>query len=169
MFSGALWKSCRTLHVWRSYKNCLDKKLGPSWEVRFAGIALQLATNVSVAIATITDFLEPIIMGCVGVCLENQKGRFWSEAGVAYLLSGRASNEKSFLSWSVNLACGDSEEISHQQLGSCVSWTCGNRGRAISKKGILFEAEKQRVRSLVRTYWNVLYCLEDAWGVVMKK
>ena len=57
MFDGGFWKSCGTLHVWQSYKNCLDQKVGPSWEVRLAGIGLQLVVKVSVAIATIADFL----------------------------------------------------------------------------------------------------------------
>ena len=57
MFEGGLWKPCGTLHVWHSYKNCLDQKVGPSWEVGLAGIGLQLVAKVSVAIAIIADFL----------------------------------------------------------------------------------------------------------------
>ena len=53
-----------------------------------AGIGLQLVAKVSVAIATIADFLQPIVTSCVDVCLENKKGRFWGEAGVAYLPNG---------------------------------------------------------------------------------
>ena len=44
--------------------------------MRLAGIGLQLVAKVSVAIATIADFLEPFAMSCADVCLEN-KGRFW--------------------------------------------------------------------------------------------
>ena len=36
-----------------------------------------MGAKVSVAIATIADFLEPMIMGCVDVCLENKKWRLW--------------------------------------------------------------------------------------------
>ena len=59
LFEGGLQKSRGTLHVRRSYENCLYQKISPSGEVRLAGIWLQLAAKVSVAIATIADFLEP--------------------------------------------------------------------------------------------------------------
>ena len=45
----------------------------------------------------------------------------------------------------------------------------GDGERAISKKGILLEAEKEPVRSLVRTYGNLVFCLEVVWRVLMKK
>ena len=55
----ALWKSCGTLHVWgSSYGSCLYQKLRPFWEVKLAGISSILATKMSVAIATIAEFLK---------------------------------------------------------------------------------------------------------------
>ena len=37
LFEGGLWRSCGTLHVWRSYGNCFYQEVGPSWYVRLVG------------------------------------------------------------------------------------------------------------------------------------
>ena len=59
---GALWKACGTLHVWgSSYGSCLYQKLRPFWEVKLAGISSILTTKMSVAIATIAEFLKPFL------------------------------------------------------------------------------------------------------------
>ena len=54
---------------------------------------------MSVAIATIVESLEPMIMDCVDVCLEKKKGRFWGEAGAGYLPS-RSNKVKVCRQWS---------------------------------------------------------------------
>ena len=37
LFEGGLWRSCGTLHLWRSYGNCFYQEMCPSWYVRLVG------------------------------------------------------------------------------------------------------------------------------------
>ena len=114
MFEGGLWKSCGTLLVWQSYGNCLYQKVGPSWEVRLAGIGLHLAAKVSLTIATI------------GLCWcmpRKKKGRFWSEAGAGYLPSG-SNKVKVWRRWSRLLVdcCGWELILGSACVEICRGW-----------------------------------------------
>ena len=99
LFGEGLWKSCGTLHVWRSYENCFYQKLGPSWYVRLVGwhrvayvmlCILYLKTmhkivynkkliNMHTGSKLVSGYsyhcwvLGAIITGCIGVCLEEKK------------------------------------------------------------------------------------------------
>ena len=70
-----------------------------------AGIWLQLAAKVSVAIATIAGFLGAIVTICVDVCLGSKKGKFLGEAVTAYLPSG-SNKVKVWRGWSGFLLVG---------------------------------------------------------------
>ena len=45
LIEGGLWKYSGSLHVWRYCGNCLYQTLGPSWEVRLAGIGLRIVSK----------------------------------------------------------------------------------------------------------------------------
>ena len=49
------------------------------------------------------------------------------------------------------------------------SFQCWEKMWLSPKKGTLHDVEKSRVRRLFRTYWNLLYLLEETWRVLMKK
>ena len=91
LFEWGLWKSCGTLHVWQSYENCFYQRVGPSWEVRLAGIGLNTGCKGVRDYCYNRWVLRAIITGCADVCLKKKKGRFWCEVGAGYLPKG--SNE----------------------------------------------------------------------------
>ena len=88
LFEGGLWKSCGTLHVWWWYGNCLYQKVGPSWEVRLAGIRLHTGCKGVTGYCHHCWIFGAIFMGCVDVCLEKKKRIFWGEAGAGICLVG---------------------------------------------------------------------------------
>ena len=94
LFEGGLRKSCGSLHVWQSYGNCLYQKLGPSWEVRLAGIGLHTGCKGVSGYYYHCSVLGAIVMACV---VKKKKGRFWCEASAGYLPSG--SNKVKVWRW----------------------------------------------------------------------
>ena len=87
LFEGGLWNSCGTLRVWQSYGNWLYQRVGPSWEMRLAGIGSHTGCKF-VNSYCYHCWVLGTIKYCVDVCLEKKKGRFWGEAGAGYLPSG---------------------------------------------------------------------------------
>ena len=99
LFGEGLWKSCGTLHVWRSYENCFYQKLGPSWYVRLVGwlrvayvmlcilylksmhklVYNKKLINMHTGCKLVSGYsyhcwvLWVIITGYIGVCLEEKK------------------------------------------------------------------------------------------------
>ena len=63
-------------------------------------------------------------MGCVDVCLEKKKGRFWSEAGADYLSSG-SNKMKMWTQWSRFLlldCCGWGVILGSTCVEICWDW-----------------------------------------------
>ena len=86
-FGGGLWNSCETLHVSRSYGNCLHQKVDPSWEVRLVGIELHTGCKGISGYCYHCWILGAIFMGCVDACLKKKKGIVLGKAGAVYLPS----------------------------------------------------------------------------------
>ena len=112
-----LWKSCGNLHVWQSYGNCLYQKVDPSWEVRLPGIGFLTGCKGVSGYCYHCWILGAIFMGCIDICLEKKKGRFWGEADDGYLPSG-SNKVKVWRCWSGLLELGSLGSPHGSRMGS---------------------------------------------------
>ena len=73
LFEGSLWKSCGSLHMWRSYEHCLYQKVSSSWEVKLARIGLHTGCKGVSGYCYHCWILGATITGCVDLCLKKRR------------------------------------------------------------------------------------------------